>query len=98
MTINERVANAIQELLELYEQEDRTEEQDCVFEEAKDVLQLIRNLTTPIVTGKCKVYDIESNTLHNLVGIDVENSRVVMEHEEYGHTSNTLDKVRLIQI
>ena len=98
MTINERVINAIQELLNVYEHEERTEEQECVFEEAKDVLQLVRNLKTPIVTGKCKVYDIESNTLHNLVGIDVENSRVIMENEEYGHTSNTLDRVRLIQI
>jgi len=47
MTINERVVNAIQELLDVYEHEDRTEEQECVFEEAKDVLQLVRNLKNP---------------------------------------------------
>ena len=98
MEINERVLNSIQELLDAFEHEGQTDVQCFACEEAKEVLQLVRNLKTPIVKGKCKVYDIESNTLHNLVEIDFENSIVVMENEEYGHTSNTLDKIRLIQI
>lgn len=98
MKINERVINAIQALLDVYEYGGQTEGENIACEEARNVLQLVKNLTMPLVVGRCKVYDIETDSLHDLVSIDFDNSRVVMENKDYGHTSNTWDKVRLIQI
>lgn len=43
-----------------------------------------------------KVLDLETKTYHNVVSIDFDTNIVIMESPEYGRTSNTLDKVRLI--
>jgi hypothetical protein len=44
-----------------------------------------------------KAYDIETKSYHKVVSVDYDNNRVVLESPEYGRTSNTIDKVRLIQ-
>lgn len=43
-----------------------------------------------------KVLDLETKTYHTVVSIDYDTNKIVMESPEYGRTSNTLDKVRLI--
>lgn len=58
---------------------------------------VVKKLNIHDVVGRLKVYDIETDTVHDFVGIDNEN-RVVMNNEQYGSTSNTLDKVRFIQL
>lgn len=47
--------------------------------------------------SKLKVYDIETNSIHDFVRFGDENM-VVMYSPECGHTTNTLDKVRIITL
>lgn len=45
---------------------------------------------------KIKILDIETNTIHDLVRFDEHEDRVIMNSDEYGHTSNTKDKVEIL--
>lgn len=44
-----------------------------------------------------KAYDIETKSYHKVISLDYDTNKVVLESPEYGRTSNTIDKVRLIQ-
>lgn len=98
MDINQQVIRSISGMLDAFDQKKFTEEEIIACENAIETMNLVKNLKTPIVQGKCKVYDIETDSIHDLVSIDFESSRVVMKSKDYGSTSNTWDKVRIIQI
>ena len=44
-----------------------------------------------------KAFDIETKSYHKVISLDYDTNKVVLESPEYGRTSNTIDKVRLIQ-
>lgn len=44
-----------------------------------------------------KAYDIETKSYHKVISLDYDTNKVILESPEYGRTSNTIDKVRLIQ-
>lgn len=43
-----------------------------------------------------KCLDLETMTIHNVVSICYHEKRVVMQNDEYGHTSNKFKKVKLL--
>jgi len=42
-----------------------------------------------------KAVDIQTNTVHDVISIDYDTNRVVLQSKEYGRTSQTIDNVRL---